>query len=261
MLKIKNLSFAYPSRRSELVEVISDISFEANEGSLVLLTGPSGSGKTTLLKLLCGLLKAQSGEVTLDDESVERRATMVFQSPEESLFNATVREEIIFAFKESCYPDVEDRYRDIMSSCGLDHEKYSSRSPLSLSGGEQRRVGLAAMLGLSKKLLLLDEPAVGLDEPGIENVRKIVVSERAAGRIIFIATHNLMDFLDLATHVATLDRGRLKYFVTIDGYILEKVRAEDLELKGKLMVDYYRNFGRFPGDEELLSYWRGEMNC
>jgi len=148
-----------------------------------------------------------------------------------------------------------------MSSCGLDHEKYSSRSPLSLSGGEQRRVGLAAMLGLSKKLLLLDEPAAGLDEPGIENVRKIVVSERAAGRIIFIATHNLMDFLDLATHVATLDRGRLKYFVTIDGYILEKVRAEDLELKGKLMVDYYRNFGRFPGDEELLSYWRGEMNC
>lgn len=117
------------------------------------------------------------------------------------------------------------------------------------------------MLGLSKKLLLLDEPAAGLDEPGIENVRKIVVSERAAGRIIFIATHNLMDFLDLATHVATLDRGRLKYFVTIDGYILEKVRAEDLELKGKLMVDYYRNFGRFPGDEELLSYWRGEMNC
>ena len=59
-MKIKNLSFAYPSRRSELVEVISDISFEANEGSLVLLTGSSGSGKTTLLKLLCGLLKAQS---------------------------------------------------------------------------------------------------------------------------------------------------------------------------------------------------------
>ena len=261
MLKIKNLSFAYPTRRSEPVEVISNIFFEVQEGSLVLLTGPTGSGKTTLLKLLCGLLRVRSGEITLDDESVEGRATMVFQSPEESLFNATVREEILFAFKESRYPDVEGRYRDIMNSCGLDLEKYSSRSPLSLSGGEQRRVALAAMLGLSKKLLLLDEPTAGLDEPGIEEIRKIVVSERSAGRIIFIATHNLMDFLDLATHVAALESGRLKYFVTINGYILEKVNVEDLELRGKLMVDYYRSFGRFPDEQELLSYGRGEMNC
>lgn len=261
MLKVKNLSFAYPSRRSKPVKVLSNISFEVQEDSLVLLTGPTGSGKTTLLKLLCGLLRAESGEISLDDENVEGHATMVFQSPEESFFNATVREEILFAFKERRYPHVEDRYRNIMKSCGLDDEKYSSRSPLSLSGGEQRRVAFASMLGLSKKLLLLDEPAAELDEPGIEDIRKIVTSERDTKRILFIATHHLIDFLDLATHVAALESGRLKYFVTTNEYILEKVRVEDLGLREKLIVHYYRNFGRFPGDEELLSYWRGEFNC
>jgi ABC-type multidrug transport system ATPase subunit len=117
------------------------------------------------------------------------------------------------------------------------------------------------MLGLSKKLLLLDEPAAELDEPGIEDIRKIVTSERDTKRILFIATHHLIDFLDLATHVAALESGRLKYFVTTNEYILEKVRVEDLGLREKLIVHYYRNFGRFPGDEELLSYWRGEFNC
>ena len=263
MLIVDRISYAYPSRKGNSSNAIDSVSFECESGSMVLLTGSTGSGKTTLLQLLCGLRRPQSGSVSFGSlDSPYRDSTMVFQYPEECFFNATVREEVLFSLKEGKMPGADDIYGKIMDPCGLDLAEYSSRSPLGLSGGEQRRVAFAAVIGLYRNMLLLDEPASGLDNEGIESIRGIVRSERAEKRTVFVSTHWPANFIDLASHVARLNAGRLEFFVTVDEYIDGELFPREMETKEGFMIAFYRSLGRFPVDDnELLNFARGVESC
>lgn len=262
MLKVRDVTYAYASRNSAPEVALKNISFQVAKGSLVLITGKTGSGKTTLLEILCGLLKPKTGEVTLNCGEIGGRSTMVFQYPEDSFFKATVKEEVTFGLEETGKGSIDDHYVKAMIQCGLRAELYSQRSPLALSGGEQRLVAIAAALALSRELLLFDEPTCGLDEEGTDCVRGILSREAVTGKIILVATHWPLSFIDLATHVIALSEGKLLFFVTVEEYIKKRLYPDELNLRERFLLSYYESKARFPVESsQLLSFARGERNC
>jgi len=171
VVEVEGLSYRYP----EGGVAVDGFTFTVAEGERVVLLGANGSGKTTLLKLLNGLLFPQQGRYRYGGEAVDRRrlrrgevrrrfrseVALLFQDPEAMLFNPTVFDELAFGPRQLHLDDVEARVARWAAAAEV--EPLLGRPPVQLSGGEKKRVALAALLVLEPRLLLLDEPTAGLD--------------------------------------------------------------------------------------------------
>ena len=175
MLTVKDLVYTYGADSNQAVQAIDGISFSLTDGELVGLVGHTGSGKSTLAQLLCGLLKADGGEIQLDGlvisdkkqlkaKDLAQRIGMVFQYPEYQLFEETVQAELAYGPGNLGWSQgrIEQNIARIAADFRFDLE-FLQRNPLALSGGEKRKVALASVLVMNPKLLILDEPFVGLD--------------------------------------------------------------------------------------------------
>jgi len=182
-------------------------------GGIHLVVGPSGSGKTTLLTSLAGFLPLRGGRVALDGREwrAEGRVGLAFQNPERLFFCESVGDEVAYALRRSGVSDREavERGQSWLATWGLPADGFWNRSPFRLSGGEMRRVALAACTVGAPEVLLLDEPLAGLDAQGRAAVREIV-SGIARDRIVIAVTHDPEELLDSATSVLLLrgDSGR-----------------------------------------------------
>ena len=192
--------------------VLTDISLQCDSGKITCLIGPSGCGKTTLLRLVAGLLTLQSGQITLDGESLasaslrlppeQRSVGMVFQ--EGALFpHMTVADNIAFGLpKKGAY----DSALQWLGRVGL--PDFANRYPESLSGGQRQRVALARALAPEPRVLLFDEPYANLDVPFRralrEDARQII---RQTDSIGLLVTHDPDEVLTVADHVVVLDNG------------------------------------------------------
>lgn len=219
-VEVRNLTHIYhkgsPSESAALV----DVSFTINDGEFVGLIGPTGSGKSTLIQHLNGLLKPTAGEVLIDGVSIwekgsslrklRQKVGLVFQYAEQQVFEETVREDIAFGPKNlGLSPEeVSERVKEAAKIVGLS-EELLERSPFELSGGQLRRVAVAGIVAMKPELLILDEPAAGLDPRGREGILSSVKEMHQRGMTVILVSHNMEDVARLCDRLLVLNRGKL----------------------------------------------------
>ncbi len=216
--------------------VLQKISFSIQPGERVVLLGVNGCGKTTLLKMLDGLIFASRGEIRyageplgakrLDDAAFRRRfrteVVLLFQNVDAMLFNPTVADEIAFGPRQLGMPDVDAvvaRWAEVFGIAGL-----LDRPPFDLSGGEKKRVALAALFAVGPKVLLLDEPTANLD-PAF-SAQLVDYLGRLRDLTVVASTHNLTVAEELGSRAILL--GRERAGVLFDGPTAELLRDEQL---------------------------------
>ncbi len=202
------VSFGYEPRRP----VLREADLAVAPGERVALLGANGSGKSTLLRLLVGLLRPTAGTVRLAGQDparlparrLARLAGHVMQDPERGFLAASVEAEILAGL------DATERARagDVADALGLPLTRFGARSPYRLSGGEQRRLSIAAQLVRSPLLLALDEPTFGQDRRTYEALVALLRERVEAGTAVIAATHDLRFASDLGGRTVRLEGGR-----------------------------------------------------
>jgi energy-coupling factor transport system ATP-binding protein len=196
-------------------KILSNISCSFREGELTLITGAAGSGKSTLLRAAAGFVNPVQGEIRYGRPGGCKRdgdsRGLAFQYPEQQLFCQTVQGEFSFSLKPLRLPrnEVRERMTRALLEAGLPLET-AGQSPLTLSGGEKRKVALGTVLAADPDWLLLDEPTAGLDAQGVRQL--LVTLRRWQGRPrggVIVVTHDLDAFFPAADRVIVLQEGRL----------------------------------------------------
>ena len=204
-IELRNISFTYNKAVAGGTKALDNVSLSIEGGGITGLIGHTGSGKSTLVQMLNGLLKPDSGEVLLDGiniwadpkkiRDVRFRAGLVMQYPEYQLFAETVGEDIAFGPKNMGISgdELTERVRKSAEFAGLP-EKYLDKSPFELSGGQKRRAALAGVIAMNPEILILDEPAAGLDPSGRRDILGgIKRFSRASGTTVIIVSHSMED--------------------------------------------------------------------
>ncbi|MCL6599044.1 MAG: ATP-binding cassette domain-containing protein [Alicyclobacillus macrosporangiidus] len=205
--------------------LLNTVTCRAEAGDLVVIAGPVGAGKSTLLHALAGLVRPSEGEVCCDGEPlwrgrrpdvrVLRRIGVVFQSPEQQLFARDVAAEFRYSLRPYRLSAAESaqRTRTALARLGLGDD-FLPRAPLSLSGGQRRRVAVATSFAPNPDWLLFDEPTAGMDPAAaqrfLDTLKSLREERRSRGRGgLLIATHDLEAFLPVADRVWVVAEGRL----------------------------------------------------
>jgi energy-coupling factor transport system ATP-binding protein len=190
VLDVRDVRYSYlPGRPA-----VRDVDLRVAAGEPVALSGPNGSGKSTLLRLVAGVLRPSAGSIRLAGQDparvparrLARLAGFVFQDPELGFLADTVADEVMAGLE----PDETAAAAGLMDRLGLPLGEFGSRSPYRLSGGEQRRLSIAAALARRPRLLLLDEPTYGQDRRGWEGLVAILEELVRGGVAVVAATHD-----------------------------------------------------------------------
>ena len=241
-VKVENLTHVYMKDSVFEHVAIDNISFEIQDGEFIGLIGHTGSGKSTLIQHLNGLLKPSSGKIFIDGaelnskevqmKKIRQKVGLVFQYPEYQLFEETVYKDIAFGphnlgLNEA---EVDKRVRESIGLVGLDFEKISNVSPFELSGGQKRRVAIAGVLAMEPKVLILDEPAAGLDPKGRDEILGGIKALHEKKKItVILVSHSMEDIANLVDKVLVMNKGEIAFFDTPRNVFKE---AETLEKIG-----------------------------
>ena len=222
-IELKHVSFTYSGGTSYEIKALDDVSLAFEEGIVTGLIGHTGSGKSTLVQLLNGLLKPESGEILLDGvniwdkpkeiRKVRFKVGLVMQYPEHQLFDETVRSDISFGPRNMgmTKEEIDAAVADAVRFIGLD-EGLLDKSPFDLSGGQKRRAALCGVIAMRPGVLVLDEPAAGLDPGGRREIlSRIRDFSRASGTTLILVTHSMEDMAMYCDHVAVLAHGKLAF--------------------------------------------------
>lgn len=187
ILRVNELSFSYTD-----TSLIHNLSFELESGSVLAVVGGSGSGKSTLGMLLAGLLTPDNGTIEVDEvaQGADSPVTMLFQFPEKQFFLPTCRAELAFAPMNHGRPVTSLETDYWLSTVGLSPEQFAERDPVTLSGGEKRRLACALPFGLSARSIIFDEPTAGLDHSGVARFLELVHYLKARGKGVLIISHD-----------------------------------------------------------------------
>lgn len=206
MLELRSLHY-HPATAPRPVLDSVDLSLEV--GVPALVAGSSGSGKTTLLEVICGLAKADGGQILWNGESLSARQRrwlcgLVFQFPERHFLGLTVGQELRLGQRRL----PAERAAQVLEQVGLGSLSLQ-QAPEQLSGGQQRRLALAVQLLRNPKVLLLDEPTAGLDWTVRDEVLQLL-SRLARDRALLVVTHEPDLFRGVIDHGWRLSRARLQ---------------------------------------------------
>ncbi len=207
MLSLQNVSFSV-SQFKRSIQVLLDVNLEAYEGEVLVVLGDSGCGKTTLLRLIAGLLTPSEGRIEFNGKAFtnvaphERQLSLTFQS-----CNYYDHWNIGQHLKHDLGYKASNDASSILSRVGLGDlaEKY----PHELSGGQQQRLAVARALATDRRIMLLDEPIVHLDQTSKRELLNVIVGQKRADRIMIYVTHDADDALVLADRIAILQFGRI----------------------------------------------------
>lgn len=221
-ITVENLTYTYSKGLLNETRALEDVSFQLEPGEFAAVIGHTGSGKSTLMQQLNGLLRPDSGKITVGEvcitdpstkmTEVRRKVGLVFQYPEYQLFEETVAKDVAFGPKQVGITgeELERVVEESIRLTGLDYEEVKERSPFELSGGQKRRVAIAGVLAMKPEILILDEPTAGLDPSAhrdvLELIRRIHRKERMT---ILLVSHNMGDIAELADRVLVMNRGKL----------------------------------------------------
>lgn len=221
IIKIEHLRYVYSVGTPFEKAAVDDVNLEIEKGEVVGVIGHTGSGKSTLVQHLNGLLKPTSGRILLDgkdiwEKGVDRRGVrfrvgLVFQYPEYQLFEETVFKDIAFGPRNMglSEEEINSRVREAADFVGLSDELLE-KSPFELSGGQKRRAAIAGVMAMEPDVLVLDEPAAGLDPKGRESIlRRIREYHDAKGSTVLLVSHSMEDIAENATKVLVMNKAKL----------------------------------------------------
>lgn len=213
-IRTERLVKEYPKPGGGTLRAVDDVSLEIYAGEVFAYVGPNGAGKTTTIKILLGLTKPTSGTFkVLDGDVSDRRIrSRIGFLPEDHNYYSYLTVETVLDFYGRLFGMNSHERRKaverVLDIAGLkDRRKTRVKN---LSKGLQQRVGLAQALINDPSLLLLDEPASGLDPLGQADLRKLILAQKEAGKTIFLNTHDLSDVERIADRVGIIDNGQLK---------------------------------------------------
>jgi energy-coupling factor transport system ATP-binding protein len=220
IVELKEINFIYGKKTPYEIKALDDINLTIEENCITGIIGHTGSGKSTLIQLLNGLIKADSGMVYIDGKDIWEKPKeikkirfdvgMVMQYPEYQLFADTVKEDIAFGPKNMGLSDdeIEKRILQSIEFCGLDKDVLD-KSPFDLSGGQKRRVALAGVMAMNPKILILDEPAAGLDPKGRREILGgIKQYQRKSGSCVVIVSHSMEDMAMYCDRAIVMSHGK-----------------------------------------------------
>ena len=230
---------------------VDEVSFEAAQGSFVVLLGPSGCGKSTTLRLIAGLDTPTSGRILIDDRDVtalppaQRGIAMVFQSY--ALFpHLTVAENIVFGLRVRKVPDRDARLKRVAGMLGL--EPLLGRKPSQLSGGQQQRVALGRAIIAEAPVCLMDEPLSNLDaQLRGEMRREIRALQRRLGITMVYVTHDQTEAMTMADQVVLMRAGRIEQAATPEELYARPATAFTAGFIGAPPMNLMREDGRLVG--------------
>ncbi len=213
-VELSSVRFRYPGPGGEILD---DVSFRVCAGEIFAFVGPNGAGKTTIAQIVAGLLRPSTGEARLFGRlaaatrvrEAARLCGLVFQNPEHQFVADTVAEELAFGLRRagSQPSDTEKRVGELVRSLGL--EGREGASPFDLSGGQKRRLSVAAMLTEERKLLILDEPTFGLDAGAARRIRDEILRLNRDGMTILLISHDMELVYEVSHRVAAVVSGRI----------------------------------------------------
>ena len=221
-IRVNNVRHIYNEFTPFEKMALEDANLQLESERIIGIIGKSGSGKTTLVETLNALIIPSYGSIEIADFNIKksmkldnindlrRKVGLVFQFPEEQFFNPTVREEVSFALKHFKYKSdrIHKQVSEALSMVGLD-DNYLERNVFNLSGGEKRKVAIASVMVFNPKVLILDEPTVGLDYKSKKKLMLLVqtLKERYKKTVI-IVSHDVDMLNIIADDIVVMDNGK-----------------------------------------------------
>ncbi len=238
---LEHVTHTYQPNSPFQATAIRDVNMEIRPGEFLALIGHTGSGKSTLAQHINGLLKPTAGRVLLDGRDIHekgfdkkalrQKVGLVFQYPEHQLFEETVAKDVAFGPKNLGLDakEIEERVMEALARVGLTQPGIAQKSPFELSGGQMRRAAMAGVLAMRPEILVLDEPAAGLDPQSREDMLQLIAGLHRQGTTVVMISHSMDDVARFATRAVVMEHGT----IAMEGAPEEIFRhAERLEQMG-----------------------------
>ena len=241
IMSVKGLSYVYPGSDTKAID---DINIDIRRGEVLGIVGESGCGKTTLISHMNAILRPQTGDVIIhtkdgdlscknkkDTMTIRQNVGLVFQYPEYQLFEETVYKDIAYGLKKMNVSKEEQKelIADAAAKVGLTERELDS-SPFELSGGQKRRAAMTGVLVMKPGILVLDEPASGLDPKGRQEMFAIIKGLRDSGTTIILVSHNMDEAAVNCDRICLIDNGKIKA-VGKPSELFVKSRADELKIQ------------------------------
>jgi cobalt/nickel transport system ATP-binding protein len=255
---LKNVSYTYMGK----INALNDISFKVTPGEQISIMGSNGSGKSTLLTLLDGLIYPTMGEFYAFDSEINeevfdsikdnefrsyfrKRIGFVFQNSDVQLFSSTVFEEVAFGPLQlnMTQEEVKTRVIEVLDMIGI--TKLKDRYPHTLSGGEKKKVCIAAVLANNPDILLLDEPTAGLDPRTQLWLVELLQELGKAGKTIITATHDLETVEQISKRAIVMGEN---HRIIVDGDVGNVLNNRELLLSTNLIHEHMHVHGNIMHD-------------
>ena len=242
IIRCEHLRYVYNPGLPDETVALNDVNFSIQEGDFVGIIGSTGSGKSTLIGHFNGLNRPTSGRILIDgrdmwSEGEDLRSFrflvgLVFQYPEYQLFEETCARDIAFGLRNMGLEEAEiqRRVREAADFVGLAPELLE-RSPFELSGGQKRRVAIAGVMAMEPRILVLDEPAAGLDPEGRDTIlNQIRAYHKKTGVTVVLVSHSMEDIAKYADKVLVMHRAGVAMYDTVENIFARAPELLDLGL-------------------------------
>ncbi|HLR01635.1 MAG TPA: ABC transporter ATP-binding protein [Virgibacillus sp.] len=233
-LEVKDVSFSYMKNNP----ILEDLNVTFN-GNPIAIVGQNGAGKTTLVKLLKGLLKPDTGYITLNGEDIANKTVaslsahigLVFQNPNDQIFKNTVIDEVMFGPLNTEYHTeaAKASAQSALKKVGL--ESHTKENPYDLSLSERKRIAIASILAMDTDVIIFDEPTMGQDYLGKKLIKTIINELRDEGKLVLCILHDMDFAAETFERILILNKGKLLMDgpasnIFTDKDVLEKAHLE-----------------------------------
>lgn len=222
-IRLENVNYIYSPDSAFKKQALKDVNLTIHDGEFIGLIGHTGSGKSTLIQHLNGLVRATSGNIYFNDtdiydekfvmKNLRAKVGLVFQYPEHQLFEVTVMKDVCFGPHNLGLSDeeCEARAKEALNLVGL-KEKYWTKSPFELSGGQKRRVAIAGVIAMHPEVLILDEPTAGLDPKGRNDILGQIAALHAQKKMtVILVSHSMEDVAQYVDRIIVMSRGQVRF--------------------------------------------------
>ena len=284
-IQISHLNYIYNEGTPMEIHALEDIDLTINDGDFIGLIGHTGCGKSTFTQQLNGLLRATSGDILYNGQSIyaegfsmkelRSKVGLVFQYPEHQLFEVDVITDVMFGPKNLGLSEEEarERAKEALALVGMG-ESFYEKSPFDLSGGEKRRAAIAGVLAMKPEVLILDEPTAGLDPRGRDEILgEVAKLHRENGLTIVLVSHSMEDVAAYVNRLIVMNQGKVLYDAAPKEVFRHGDQLEEIGLAAP-QVTYITNELKKNGidagedittveeaKDAILAWWRGRKEA